>query len=52
VTDLPDNAVRRGSLVTLIGGELGLDAVAAQAGTIGYEVLSALGRRYHRIWKV
>jgi alanine racemase len=52
VTDLPDNAVRRGSLVTLIGGELGLDTVAAQAGTIGYEVLSSLGRRYHRIWKV
>jgi alanine racemase len=52
VTDLPDNAVRRGSLATLIGGELGLDVVAAQAGTIGYEVLSSLGRRYHRIWKV
>ena len=52
VTDLPDNAVRRGGLVTLIGGELGVDAVAAQAGTIGYEVLSSLGRRYHRIWKV
>jgi alanine racemase len=53
VTDLPDNAtVRRGDLVTLIGGELGVDAVGAQVGTIGYEVLSALGRRYHRIWKV
>ena len=53
VTELPDGAVRRGSsLVTLIGGELGVDAVGAQAGTIGYEVLSSLGRRYHRIWKV
>ena len=51
VTDLPDSAVRRGNLVTLIGGELDLDAVGAQAGTIAYEVLSALGRRYHRIWK-
>jgi alanine racemase len=51
VTDLPDGAIRRGSLVTLIGGELGVDAVAAQAGTIGYEVLSSLGRRYHRVWK-
>ncbi len=44
VTDLPDNAVRRGHLVTLIGGELAADAVGAQAGTIGYEVLTSLGR--------
>lgn len=51
VTDLPDNAVRRGSLVTLIGGELSADVVGAQAGTIGYEVLTSLGRRYHRHWK-
>jgi alanine racemase len=51
VSDLPDNAVRRGHLVTLIGGELGVDAVGAQAGTIGYEVLSSLGARYHRNWK-
>ena len=51
VTDLPDNAVRRGTLVTMIGGELTADAVGAQAGTIGYEILSNLGRRYHRTWK-
>ncbi len=51
VTDLPDGAVRRNDLVTLIGGELTLDAVGAQAGTIGYEILTSLGRRYHRIWK-
>jgi alanine racemase len=30
---------------------LSLDEVAAQAGTISYEVLSSLGRRYHRVWK-
>jgi len=52
VTDLPDSAIRRGDLVTLIGGELGVDAVGAQAGTIGYEVLASLGGRYHRNWKV
>ena len=51
VTDLPDNAVRRGTMVTLIGGELTADAVGAQAGTIGYEVLTSLGARYHRTWK-
>jgi alanine racemase len=52
VTELPDGAVRRGDMVTLIGDGLPLDEVAAQAGTISYELLTDLGRRYHRIWKV
>ena len=51
ITDLPDNAARRGDLVTLIGGEMTVDAVAAAAGTIGYEVLTSLGRRYHRVYR-
>jgi alanine racemase len=51
VTDLPDNAVRRGDLATLIGGEITVDALAAAAGTIGYEVLTGLGRRYHRVYR-
>jgi alanine racemase len=51
VTELPVSAVQRGMLVTLIGGALDLDTVGAQAGTIGYEILSSLGRRYHRVWK-
>ena len=51
VTDLADNAVRRGDLVMLIGLGLELDEVAAQAGTISYEVLTNLGRRYHRIYR-
>ena len=50
ITDLPDNAVRRGDLVTLIGDEIDVDDLAAAAGTIGYEVLTSLGRRYHRIY--
>jgi alanine racemase len=52
VTDLPENAVRRDQMATLIGGGLSLDEVATQAGTIGYEVLTSLGHRYHRVWKV
>ncbi len=48
VTDLPDGAVHRGDLATLIGGEIGIDEVAAAAGTIGYEVLTRLGLRCHR----
>lgn len=51
VSELPDGAVRRNDMVTLVGGELDLDAVGAQAGTIGYEVLTNLGRRYHRVYK-
>lgn len=51
ITDLPDNAARRGDLVTLIGDEIGVDDVASAAGTIGYEVLTSLGRRYHRIYR-
>jgi alanine racemase len=51
VTDLPDNSVRRGDLAMLIGGEITVDALAAGAGTIGYEVLTGLGRRYHRVYR-
>ncbi len=51
VTDLPVSAVRRGQMVTLIGDGLPLDEVAAQAGTISYELLTNLGRRFHRVWK-
>jgi alanine racemase len=51
VSELADNQARRGDLVTLIGGELGIDELAAAIDTIGYEVLASLGRRYHRIYK-
>jgi alanine racemase len=47
ITDLPDGAVRRGDFATLIGVELGIDEVAAAAGTIGYEILTRLGLRCH-----
>lgn len=34
--------------LTLIGPQQGVDALAAVAGTIGYEILTGLGRRYAR----
>jgi alanine racemase len=52
VTDVPEGQVRREDWAILIGPKLTLDEVAAQAGTISYEILTSLGRRYHRIWKV
>jgi len=50
VTGLPDGAVRRGDLVTLIGDDLTIDEVGERAGTIGYEILTSLGRRYARTY--
>ncbi|MPY74542.1 MAG: alanine racemase [Alphaproteobacteria bacterium] len=37
-----------GDIVELIGPHADLDAVAKTAGTIGYEILTSLGRRYRR----
>lgn len=50
VTELPEDAVRRGDLVTLIGDGIGVDDLADSAGTIGYEILVNLGRRYARTY--
>jgi alanine racemase len=52
ITDVPAGAVKRGDMVTLIGDDITLDDFAATAGTIGYEVLTSLGKRYHRIYRV
>jgi alanine racemase len=51
VTSLPEGTVRRGDLATLIGDGMGIDDLAAAMGTIGYELLTNLGRRYHRVYK-
>jgi alanine racemase len=51
VTGVPENLVRPGTLVDLIGPLNPLDEVAAAAGTIGYELLIRLGRRAHRVWQ-
>lgn len=49
--DLTDaGAVKAGDLVTLIGDGIGVDDIAGAAGTIGYEMLTSLGRRYHRCY--
>jgi alanine racemase len=51
ITDLPPNAARRGHMATLIGEGITVDELAHHFGTIGYEVLTSLGRRYARIYK-
>jgi alanine racemase len=51
ITDLPDKTARRGHMATLIGEGITVDEVAHHFGTIGYEVLTSLGKRYARIYK-
>ncbi len=51
ITDLEKNAARRGHMATLIGEGITVDELAHHFGTIGYEVLTSLGRRYARVYK-
>ncbi len=50
ITDVPPDQIRRGDLVTLIGDGISVDDLAGHARTIGYEVLTSLGRRWKRIY--
>jgi alanine racemase len=51
ITDLDKSAVRRGHMATLIGEGITVDELAHHFGTIGYEVLTSLGRRFARVYK-
>jgi alanine racemase len=51
ITDIPAGTVHRGDHATLIGGDIGVDEVAAAAGTIGYEILTRVGPRCHLVYR-
>lgn len=51
VTDVPESKAKHGDLATLIGDTLDIDRVGASGKTIGYEILTSLGRRYRRVLK-
>jgi alanine racemase len=51
VSECDAGEVCPGSWVDLIGGHIGLEALAAQAGTISYELLTGLGQRSERVYK-
>ena len=51
VTDVPAEALSPGVRVELLGQDITIDDLAERAGTIGYEILTNLGRRYHRIYR-
>jgi alanine racemase len=48
VTDVPD--VKAGDFIELFGANILLDDAARAAGTIGYELLTSLANRYHRVY--
>lgn len=50
VTGLPADKVREGMPLDLIGPHRPIEDAADAAGTIGYELLTSLGNRYHRSW--
>ncbi|WP_140985436.1 alanine racemase [Asticcacaulis tiandongensis] len=48
ISALPEGALGIGDYVEVIGPHQSLDELAADAGTIAYEILTGLGRRYQR----
>lgn len=51
VTQVPAERLHPGALVDLLQPGDGLDRLAEEAGTIGYEILTSLGRRYRRVYR-
>ncbi|MHA6642857.1 alanine racemase [Mesorhizobium sp. A623] len=48
ISALPEGRLKAGDYVQMIGPSQTLDEVAGFSGTIGYEVLTSLGHRFHR----
>ncbi len=48
ITALPANSVQQGDWITLLNDEITVDHLAEWAGTIGLEILTALGKRFAR----
>jgi alanine racemase len=51
VSAIPPAAAHPGAMIEMLGENYRVDDAAVDAGTIGYEILSALGSRYHRIYR-
>lgn len=50
VSAVEPGSLRVGDTVNLIGPRHDIDAMAREAGTIGYEILTSLGHRYRRVY--
>lgn len=51
VTDVPEAFARRGAWVEVMGERITVDDLTDKAGTIGYELLTRLGQRVHRVYE-
>ena len=51
VTDVPEPFARRGAWVEVMGNRITVDDLTDKAGTIGYELLTRLGQRVHRVYE-
>ena len=51
VSKIPEQDLHEGDWLNLLGPKQGIDHLAREAGTIGYELLTLLGQRSHRIYK-
>ena len=51
VTGVPADLARRGAWVEVMGDRVTVDDLTDRAGTIGYELLSRLSRRVHRVYE-
>lgn len=49
VSDVPEHLLYAGAPVEYIGDTIALDDAARAAGTIGYELLTGIGRRFQRV---
>ncbi|MEP6565354.1 MAG: alanine racemase [Mesorhizobium sp.] len=50
ISALPPGTLAEGDLVELLGPSQSVDDAAGHAGTIGYEILTSLGPRFHRVY--
>lgn len=48
VTDIPEDQIKVGTMVELMGEQITVDEIAEHGRTISYEVLTSLGQRYQR----
>jgi alanine racemase len=51
VGDVPSDLAQPGMIVDIIGPHQDVDVLARSAATIGYELLTGLGQRFHRVYQ-
>ncbi|MDP1962556.1 MAG: alanine racemase, partial [Reyranella sp.] len=50
VTEVPEDSSQPGAVVDVLGPHMSPDDLAELARTNGYEIMTSLGRRYHRVY--